>query len=857
MHTMSKKVTRLLDQFVPAHYILSLHPDKKTMSFSGAVTITGKKVGRPSKRLTLHQKDLKITKTVLKRTDKQSKEIPVSRVNMHKNYDEVRLHADEMIYPGQYEIVLEFNGKITDPMNGLYPCRFTHDGKEKMLLATQFESHHAREVFPCIDEPAAKATFDLSLVSPKEEIVVANTPIKQQKTEGNLVFTSFETTPIMSSYLLAFVVGEMKHKEAKTKHGVTVRTYATPDKVNQTDFALDVAVRTLDFYDDYFAIPYPLEKCDMVALPDFASGAMENWGCITFREHCMLVDPKNTSVPTKQYVAMVMAHELAHQWFGNLVTMRWWTDLWLNEGFASWIEYLAIDKLFPEWKMWTQFIVDAQQTAMKLDALENTHPIEAPINHPDEIRTIFDSISYDKGASVIHMLHEYLGPQAFRDGLRYYLEKHSYKNTDTVDLWDALEEVSKKPVKEFMHQWTTQPGFPLLKVDADEQEITLRQQRFLTDSTASKTHRTVWPLPLHASEALKADTLTERESTEKHRMKHVLKINHHQSGFYRTVYNASHLQRLAQAVSSGKLDPIDRLGLLNDTLEAAKAGYTDTDDALLLLEHYGNETSSPVWDIIASAIGSIRTVMDDEELRENMKPYVRTLVAPQLKRLGWKAKKDEEYFDTLLRPTILGMASVAEEPSVVAECEKRFKEMKQLQDLEPDLRGVILNTVARRGDQRVFDRLAEMYRTSNSSEDQIILASALTSFSDAKLIKQSLKMVTSKDVRHQDVGYWVAYAFMNRHGKKLAWEWFKDHWAWLEKNLGSDMSFSRFPVYAARSFSDTAFLKDYKAFFKPHMTPSIERAYKQGIEVVEWQAAWKKRDLKEIKAFFAGHATAQ
>jgi puromycin-sensitive aminopeptidase len=360
-----------------------------------------------------------------------------------------------MLYPGEYHVVLEFSGKITDPMNGLYPCYFTHEGKKKFVLATQFESHHAREVFPCIDEPEAKATFDLALNTPLEGDVIANTPARTVLKEKSQQTTIFETTPVMSTYLLAFAYGDIGFKEAKSKNGTIVRGYATPDNVQFVDFALDTAVKVLDFYEDYFALAFPLPKIDMIALPDFAAGAMENWGLITYREQCMLVDPVNTSIHTKQYVAMVVAHELAHQWFGNLVTMQWWTDLWLNEGFASWIEYLAIDKLFPEWHMWTQFIADEQQPALKLDALDNTHAIEVPINHPDEIRTIFDAISYNKGASVIHMLHGYLGAEDFRDGLRHYLKKHAYKNTVTQDLWAALEEISGKPVKEFMHAWTS------------------------------------------------------------------------------------------------------------------------------------------------------------------------------------------------------------------------------------------------------------------------------------------------------------------------------------------------------------------------------------------------------------------
>ena len=282
----------------------------------------------------------------------------------------------------------------------------------------------------------------------------------------------------MSTYLLAFVYGDMEYLESKTSAGVVVRSYATKDNVAHTKFALECAVKTLEFFNDYFAIEYPLAKCDLVALPDFASGAMENWGCITFRETALIVDPKNTSLVTKQYVALVVAHELAHQWFGNLVTMRWWTDLWLNEGFASWIEYLAVDKLFPNWDVWTQFIVDEQEQGLRPDSLRNTHPVEVAINHPDEIRTIFDSISYQKGSSVINMLHRYLGPDTFRAGLRSYLKTHEFGNTDTVDLWSALEKVSRKPVKKFMHAWTSQAGFPIVHASIKGRHLELKQQQF-------------------------------------------------------------------------------------------------------------------------------------------------------------------------------------------------------------------------------------------------------------------------------------------------------------------------------------------------------------------------------------------
>jgi aminopeptidase N len=847
---MKKNVTRLFESFKPENYKLEITLDPEGKKFSGYVSIRGYKKGRPSQRLTFHQKDLKITKVVVHKINKKGSsadgtEIKIDRINTHKSFEEVRLHAKEMLYPGEYHIMLEFNGTITDPMNGLYPCYFNDGEEKKLLLATQFESHHAREVFPCIDEPEAKATFDLALNTPLGGQVLANTPARTTIEEDGQKTTVFETTPIMSTYLLAFVYGDIKSSESKTKNGTIVRAYATPYNVQHVDFALETAVKCLEFYEDYFDIKFPLPKIDMVALPDFASGAMENWGLITYREQCMLVDPKNTSLPTKQYVAMVVAHELAHQWFGNLVTMRWWTDLWLNEGFASWIEYLAIDHLFPEWDMWTQFVVDEQQSAMKLDALDNTHPIEVQIGHPDEIRTIFDAISYNKGASVIHMLHGYLNAKDFRDGLRHYLKQHAYKNTDTMDLWQALEEISKKPVKKFMHAWTTQPGFPIVKYEHTEGNTSLKQERFYLHKPA-KLSPTHWPIPI-LNGVQDPQSFDKTEITYKAAIPS--KINNGQSGFYRTIYDGSSLAKFESDIDN--YSPLDRLGLISDSFEAAKAGYTPLVDSLRLLGTYSNEDNSAVWDIMAANIGEIRKVMDDDKVRELFKPFIIKLTSQELKRLGWKEKTNDSHFDKLLRPTIIGLNAGADEPKVLIESLNRFDKIRVPEDIEADLRGIIYTTAARNGDEKTFEKLLAMHNSSQSSEERLTLSAALTSFKQPELYTRALDLITTEVVRRQDAMYWLAYSFSNHYAKQTAWDWMVKHWDWLEKELGSDLSFSRTPIYAGRAFSNPEFLKIYNEFFEDKQTPSLKRAIKQGAEVLEWQIGWRQRELSNVIKFLS------
>lgn len=852
---MSKKdVRRLYASFQPENYRIDLVPDREASTFSGSVIVKGDRVGRPSRRITLHQNGLKIKQAKIVKHDKKGEqEIAVKRINTHKSYDEVRLHTDQLLYPGSYTIEVEFEGKITRPMSGMYPCFFKHDGQDKQLIATQFESHHAREVFPCIDEPEAKATFDLTLTTPAEEIVLANTPAKKKAKKGQLLQTTFETTPKMSTYLLAFVYGDLGYKQAKTSDGTVIRIYATPDNVDFTDFALEVAVKCLEYYQEYFGIPYPLGKCDMVALPDFASGAMENWGLITYREQALLVDPKNTSLANKQWVAMVVAHELAHQWFGNLVTMRWWTDLWLNEGFASWIEYLALDHLFPEWEMWTQFAVDEQQRAFKLDALEHTHPIEVPVHHPDEIRTIFDTISYSKGASAIHMLHQYLTPEVFRDGLRHYLKKHAYGNTDTVDLWQALEDVSKKPVKDFMHAWTSQSGFPLVRADIKGSNVALVQERFYINPEHQTTSQDTWPVALLTDRPDMPELLADKKThVEAPDADHIM-LNRSRSGFYRTTYNPEHLLRLGKLVKDSTLEPLDRLGLLSDVFESAKAGHSDTVSALKFMENFADEDNNAVWDIMSASIVSTRAVMNDEDLREVMKPFIRRLTAKQVKRLGWKARKGESHFDQLLRPTVLGLAASADEPGAVQESLRQFDTMETPEDIAPDLRSVVFQTVVRkRNDAATFDKLLALHEASKNSEERLVLSAALTGFKDPKLIKKALSIIKTDSVRLQDVAYWVVYSFQNRHAKSAAWQWMTKEWDWLEENLGQDLSFSRFPLYAAGVFSDRAWLKKFDTFFTPRTNPSLKRTIDQGREVIIWQSAWKERDFGSVTKFFKG-----
>ncbi|MEO7905130.1 MAG: M1 family metallopeptidase, partial [Candidatus Saccharimonadales bacterium] len=460
-------VSRLIQQFIPEHYQLSVTLDRTGRTFDGIVAMMGATV-EGSTTITVHAKELNISSVTL---DGKAATWQAG-VN-----DEVTItHPD--IVAGDHIVVIAFDGTITDSMHGLYPCYYEDNGVKKELLATQFESHHAREVFPCIDEPEAKATFDVTLTTEQNVKVIGNMPVLSQKSDGDLLVTTFDTTPRMSTYLLAWVTGELHGKTAMTKNGVEVNVWATPAQTPASlDFALDIATRTIDFFDEYFDTPYPLPKSDHIALPDFSSGAMENWGLITYREVALIADPVTASISSRHYIAEVIAHELSHQWFGNLVTMKWWNSLWLNESFATLMAYIAVDALHPEWNVWLDFATMESIMALRRDAIDGVQSVQMDVHHPDEISTLFDgAIVYAKGARLLRMLQQYIGDDAFQAGLKTYFTKHEYGNTEGADLWKELGVASGKDIVQFMETWISQPGYPVLSVSKVGNRINLSQQ---------------------------------------------------------------------------------------------------------------------------------------------------------------------------------------------------------------------------------------------------------------------------------------------------------------------------------------------------------------------------------------------
>jgi aminopeptidase N len=857
-----RKVKRLYLEFVPEHYELYLEPDRDNAVFTGRVMIAGRKSGRPSHRITLHQKDLKIKNAKIIKHDKKSGPavIKVDRINLHKSLDELRLHTKDQLFPGEYQIELEFSGKITKPMHGIYPCNFSIDGQKKQLIATQFESHHAREAFPCVDEPEAKATFSLTLKTPAGETVISNTPVKDQQKSAGSMITEFEKTPKMSTYLLAFAYGELAYKEAKTKNNVKVRVYATPDKVGLTDFALDTAVRCLDFFEDYYDVPYPLPKQDLIGLPDFSAGAMENWGLITFRESVLYVDAKSTSVETKQYVAMVVCHELAHMWFGNLVTMKWWNDLWLNESFANLMEYRAVDKLYPEWNIWRDFVQREVGSALARDALPNVQPVQAEVNHPDELGALFDpAIVYAKGGSLLNMVRNLIGEDAFRKGLKTYFEDFSYSNAVADDLWQHLQAASGLDVGELMNNWLTQPGYPVIDANLDpaKKELSLFQQRLVVSPKPIKSS-TVWQVPLAASQKLAEEILDSQSAHFKIQPvnNYPLFLNHNGKSYFISHYtNSKHMSVILEAVERNILSPIDRLVLVQSNLLLERAGVISTLENIQLLPAYKNEREETVWGMLAGIIGNARSLIyKDQQLETKLNGFIRPVVAPLIKELGWDSSKSDSPQTQKLRALALSLAAAAEDPEVLKEGLARFKKFKQPADLSPDIRATVYFVAVRNGTAADFDKLISFYKELNNADEKDEIASELTSTRDPVKINQLLDMITGKHVRLQDASTWFAWLMRNRYATDLAWKWLNDNWDWVEKNYASDKSYDRFPRYAGMVFSKPEQLKEYRAFFEPRMTTAIELPVKLGIEEIEGRIAWRQRNEQAVKDWVSNRA---
>ncbi len=844
---MKKNSVRLSPHVVPTRYKITMKPDLAKFSFTGKVEVS-LQIAKPTKKLVLHAADLKVHYAVW---SQGKNKIEAASITYQKKEETVTFSFPKAL-SGTGKLITEFEGELNESLRGFYRSSYNHKGQQKHIATTQFEATDARRAFPNFDEPAHKAIFDVSLIVPEKLSAISNTLESSiEAHDPGYKIVHFSPTPKMSTYLLAFIVGEFESVETKTKNGVKIRVFTTPGKTKHGKFALDVARRSLEYMDEYFAIPYPLPVLDLIAIPDFASGAMENWGAVTFRETALLIDEKNSPFINKERVAEVVAHELVHQWFGNLVTMEWWTHLWLNESFATYMAYKTIDHIFPQWQVMTKFVLNEYTHGLALDSLENTHPIEVPVNHPSEIRQIFDAISYSKGASVLRMLENYIGPEAFRDGLRFYLKKHSYKNTSSVHLWEAFEKTAKKPVRKIMAAWTEKPGYPVVSVTAKDNKLTLSQQRFQLLPSKDKT---TWPIPMQAQIAkdrvsdvyLIQGSIAKIEINEN---KEFIKLNAGEHGFYRASYDPSTLASILIAATNDQLSIIDRIGLINDLGELAKAGYTSTDVFLEAFSHLAEkEDSYVVWSEMSSTLVEINNLLRSVGEGESMAKFIRPYYSKLVKHLGWEVRSKETTAHSLLRAVAIRQAGYFNDASVIKKANQLFAGHIKGKLVHPDMRLAVYAVVANHGSVKQWQQLKDLYSKAEMDEERNRLGYALTMFRNPKLIEKTVKFIFSDDVRDQDRPIFMAIGMGNPDARPLFWTAIKENWNDI-MNRFNGMGLINHIVRGTRHFCTPKELAEVKQFFKTHKHNGGEQAVRQAIEGITINANWLKRDLPAIRRY--------
>src|SRR5437899_11181427 len=523
----------------PVNYFLEFEPDFKKFKFRGREKIEIKAL-RPTDKIVLNATELEIKECKVLWNEKTI----IPRIKLDSKTEELIIRLPQKI-SGKAYFLIDFVGYLNDKLVGFYRSKYEYKGKQRYLATTQFEAADARRAFPCWDEPKAKASFDVSLIVDNNLTAISNMPVIAKKKVGNKTRYRFDRTPIMSTYLLYLGVGDFEFLQSKLGK-TSVRIVTTRGKKDQARLSLEFTKQFLAYFQNYFRIKYPLPKLDMIAIPDFASGAMENWGAITFRETVLLYDPKTSSTETKQHIAEVISHEIAHQWFGNLVTMKWWNDLWLNESFATFMATKAVDKYYPEWDFWDQFLISEMTGGLSLDSLKTSHPIDVKVKSPAEVRQIFDEISYNKGGCVLMMLENFLGEKNFRIGLHNYLLKHRYNNAKGEDLWKSLALVSRKPVKQMMNSWIRQVGYPLIQATVNDSKIRLQQKRFLLENGKSRNGNWIIPVSVKTGDKLVSKLMTKPITIPIDTEFGWFKINSGQKGFYRVKYDDLTLEKLGE-----------------------------------------------------------------------------------------------------------------------------------------------------------------------------------------------------------------------------------------------------------------------------------------------------------------------
>lgn len=824
---------RLSNDIVPHGYILHFSLDFDGFRFTGTQT-TELEVSRPTTGIRLHCEGLDVTQVELMRDGSAVGASHVCREG------ELHIATDTPLLPGGYELRCVFTGVLGDDLSGFYRSRYVDaEGRESYLATTQFEAPYARKAFPCFDEPRFKATFDISLDIPASMTGVSNMPAVSESVSGERKTITFAQTPRMSTYLLYMGAGHFDCIET-TRGARTIGVYGVNGQAHKGRFACELAADTLEFFERYSGIAYPLPKLDLLAIPDFAAGAMENWGAITFREVLLYADEQTTSLPIRKRIAEVMAHELWHQWSGNLVTMEWWDDLWLNEAFATYIAFKAVDHFFPEWHIWDDFIEADTGRAFAMDMLASTHPIAVTVRTPNEVEEIFDHISYGKGASVMRMIEHFIGENAFRNGVSAYLRAHAYGNAQASDLWDALERQSSQPVREMLSAWITTPGFPLLKAGVDEAGLHVSQQRF---ALAAETPQDgPWPVPLTWVDSRGTQTaLLDKEQATYEAPEGVFKLNEGQSGFYRVLYSPELYGRLAGAVREQAFDQLGRWGLVSDLWACVFTGHARLADLLGLLDSYECEADVFVLRAIESVCGELTQYLRLPERGKHLYGRFQAPFARAHAALGMHASPDEPVHDRELRPLALTYLIRAADTRAIAQAREMADAYLNGEPIDPDMRKACLLALTRDGNRGEFDRLRDAYESATAIEEKLAFLTAMGELGNEELHRAYLDFALTDAVRRQDLRSVFAIAAGNPAAPSVFGDWTREHWDELYQLRESHFVYMGLLQTLISSAPNREALEEVKRFLDTH-SEGFEKTRMNATEKAELVLLLRERE---------------
>ncbi|MGD0737181.1 MAG: M1 family metallopeptidase [Terracidiphilus sp.] len=808
----------------PDHYTLTLTPDLTAATFTGVESIDVI-LAEPSDHITLNAVEIAFQSVTVTSEGKQQ----TATISEDKSKEQATFTFPSQLPAGKATLTIAYTGILNNELRGFYLSKTAR----RNYAVTQFESTDARRAFPSFDEPAFKATYDVTLIIDKGDTAISNSPIETD-TPGPAAAKhtlKFFTTPKMSTYLVAFLVGDFQCTSGESD-GVKIRGCATPDKVALTPYSVEVAKYVLHYYNTYFGIPYPLKKLDLIALPDFEAGAMENFGAITYRETAMLVDPKNASVDAKREVALVIAHEMAHQWFGDLVTMKWWDNIWLNEGFATWMENKPVAAMHPEWNI-DQMVASGEVSTLGLDASPTTRAIRAKAETRDEIEEMFDGISYGKASDVLLAVENYLGPETFRKGVHAYLSAHLYSNATAEDFWNAQTATSHKPVDKIMDSLVAQPGEPILTFgEPADGKVPVSQQRFFLSPSFKPDPAQKWTIPVcfkAGAENQKCEVLTPSDASLKIPSASLFFANAGGKGYYHTAYPSSVYAALVSNIENG-LTPPERISLIGDEWAQIRSNKAPVGDYLDLAAAL---KSDPNFYVLSNALGGIDSIYDrvagTPAEKAALAAWIRSTFAPEYAKLGAPSASDTPNTTELRASLFEFLGYYAKDPAVLAQARQIAGQyLSDPSSVDPTLGQTAVFLAARNGDAALFDQLQKIAETSTDPEIQEGALRLLPEFEDPALVQRALDYVTSSKVRNQDALALVAVALYSDANRDQAWQFTKSHWDTLKTLLTPELGSNL--VDSTGSFCSVKDRDDVTAFFADHKVPAAESALKHAIE---------------------------